>query len=175
MRLKLKRTPGIYLVGFMASGKSTVGRALADEIGWGFVDLDAEIERREEMSVAEIFEERGEQAFRELESALLKQLVRDIECGRPHVLSLGGGAFLSEHNIALVLNNGVSMWLDCPMETVERRLAGVAGRPLARDPVKLRELYEARRPAYGRADYRVEIQTDDAQTIVKQILELPLF
>jgi shikimate kinase len=175
MRLKLKRTPGIYLVGFMGSGKTTVGRALADEIGWSFVDLDVEIERRAELTIPEIFDQRGEPAFRDLESALLKQYVRSIECGRPHVLSLGGGAFLSPPNVELVVNNGVSLWLDCPLDTIEQRVAGSNHRPLARDPVKMRELYEARREGYSRADYRVEIRTDDPLVVVKQILELPLF
>src|SRR4051794_16672137 len=94
MILKLKRTPGIYLVGFMGSGKSTVGRALAEELGWRFVDLDQEIEQSQGMSVSEIFEQRGEPAFREIETAALRQQVKAIECGRPHVVALGGGAFL---------------------------------------------------------------------------------
>src|ERR1022692_5190369 len=64
MILKLKRTPGIYLVGFMGSGKSTIGRLLAERIGWHFVDLDEEIEAAERMSILEIFETRGEAEFR---------------------------------------------------------------------------------------------------------------
>ena len=62
MILKLKRTPGIYLVGFMGCGKSTIGRALADEIGWRFLDLDEEIEKAEKCPISEIFEQRGEPA-----------------------------------------------------------------------------------------------------------------
>jgi shikimate kinase len=175
MRLQLKRTPGIYLVGFMGSGKSTVGRALAEEIGWRFVDLDEEIERRESLSIPEIFDQRGEPEFRALESGMLREFVRAIACGRPHVLSLGGGAFLSEENFTLVSNNGVSVWLDCPLETIERRIAGCANRPLARDPGRLRELYHQRRPGYSRADFHVTVATDDALAIVRHLLELPLF
>lgn len=175
MRLKLKRTPGIYLVGFMGSGKSTIGRALADEIGWQFVDLDEEIERREGIAIPEIFDQRGEPAFRAIEAAVLKEFVRAIECGRPHVLSLGGGAFVSEANFQLVSNNGVSVWLDAPWDVVQRRVAGFTHRPLARDPEKMRELFEARKPAYARADYRLEVVTDDALESVQSILNLPLF
>src|SRR5205823_9160195 len=68
MILKLKRTPGIYLVGFMGSGKTTIGRLLAEELGWGFADLDEEIEKREGMSISQIFETRGEAGFRQAET-----------------------------------------------------------------------------------------------------------
>src|SRR5579862_9900078 len=93
MILKLKRTPGIYLVGFMGSGKSTVGRALADELGWSFFDLDDEIERREGATISELFDTRGEASFRQAESAALRERVVQVERGRPQVVSLGGGAF----------------------------------------------------------------------------------
>ena len=72
MILKLKRTPGIFLTGFMGCGKTTVGRALADELGWTFADLDEEIEAREKTTIAEIFDTHGEAAFREIETEVLK-------------------------------------------------------------------------------------------------------
>src|SRR5579871_148086 len=105
MILKLKRTPAIYLVGFMGCGKSTVGRALAEELGWKFTDLDEEIERGAQTTISEIFATRGEPAFRELESAALREHVRVVRMGRPQVISLGGGAFLSEENLVLANNN----------------------------------------------------------------------
>jgi shikimate kinase len=175
MRLKLKRTPGIYLVGFMGSGKSTVGRALADEIGWNFVDLDEEIQRRESMTIPQIFDQRGEKEFRSIESSMLGQYVRAVECGSPHVVSLGGGAFLSDANFTLLSNNGVTVWLDCPLEIIERRIAGCEHRPLARDIGRLRELFRERQPAYRRADFHIKVETDDPSVTVKQILEFPLF
>src|SRR5579871_3689080 len=104
MILKLKRTPGIYLVGFMGSGKSTVGRLLADRIGWHFVDLDAEIEAARKMTILEIFESRGEAEFRLIEHQTMRERVRAIECGRPTVLALGGGAIVQPENFALVEN-----------------------------------------------------------------------
>src|SRR5438477_119802 len=145
MLLKLKRTPGIYLVGFMGCGKSTVGRALADHIGWNFVDLDQEIEQKQGASIAEIFEQKGEAGFREIESAALRERVKLVDCGRPYVIALGGGAFLSDANVKTLTRSGVTIWLDCPLDTIERRVAGFDHRPLARDPDKLRELYESRR------------------------------
>jgi shikimate kinase len=175
MILKLKRTPGIFLVGFMGSGKSTVGRALAQELGWTFADLDEDIEKREGMSISQIFDTRGEAEFRNAETAALRERVRAVEGGRPCVIALGGGAFLREENFLMVSNNGVSVWLDCSFSTVERRLAGYGHRPLARDPEKLRELFAVRRTGYERADYCVAVENDDAATTAAKILALPLF
>jgi shikimate kinase len=175
MILKLKRTPCIYLVGFMGSGKSTVGRALAEELGWNFSDLDVEIERRAQASIADIFDQRGEAVFREIESAVLRERVRVVESGRPYVIALGGGAFLSEENCDLASNHGVTVWLDCPFSSIERRLQGDTQRPLARDMGQLRSLFEARSCGYGRAHYRVEFLDDDPLSAVAQILALPLF
>src|SRR5258708_39477419 len=107
MILKLKRTPGIFLAGFMGCGKTTIGRALADGLGWSFFDLDDEIERRENAAISEIFDARGEAEFRQAETAALQERVRAVERGRPHAIALGGGAFLSEANFQLVSNNGV--------------------------------------------------------------------
>lgn len=175
MILKLKRTPGIYLVGFMGSGKSTIGRLLADRIGWHFVDLDAEIEATQAMSILEIFEMRGEAGFRRVEREKMRALVRAIECGRPTVLALGGGAIVQPENYALVENNGVTIWLDCPFETVRRRVEPASHRPLARDPVSFAQLYETRRESYARADYRIPIESDDPAVAVEAALRLPLF
>ena len=82
MNLRLKQTPGIYLLGFMASGKSTVGRHLAHRLGWSFFDLDDEIEAAEKTTIAHIFDTRGEAEFRRIESEMLAQHIRSIEHGR---------------------------------------------------------------------------------------------
>jgi shikimate kinase len=91
------------------------------------------------------------------------------------VIALGGGAFLSDTNFEIVSNNGVSVWLDCPFSTVERRLAGYEHRPLARDPEKLRELFAKRRGGYERADYCISVDNDDPAAATAKILSLPLF
>jgi len=177
MILKLKRTPGIYVVGFMASGKSTVGRHLAHRLGWNFYDVDSEIEAAEKTTIAELFAARGEPEFRRIESQILKQHVGWIERGRPAVLALGGGAFVEPGNRELMADNGISIWLDCPFEVVERRVAQqhAAVRPLARDPEKFAALYESRRDAYRLADVRVEIASDDPEHTVDAILTNPVF
>ena len=174
MILKLKRTPGIFLVGFMGSGKSTVGRSLAHELGWHFLDLDEEIERAAGSTIVQIFDTRGEEEFRQLESAALAHCVRAVQHGKPHIVSLGGGAFLSDENFRLVSQNGVSIWLDCPLATIEKRLAASNHRPLARDPQRLREMFHSRRESYARAEHRIEIASDEAAAAVGQILALSL-
>lgn len=175
MNLKLKRTPGIYLVGFMASGKSTVGRHLAHRLGWNFFDMDAEIEAAERTTIAEIFEQRGEPEFRRIEHEILRQHVRWIERGRPAVLALGGGAFAEARNRDLLQDNGVTIWLDCPFETVKRRVAAHdVVRPLARDPEKFEALWNARRQFYELADARVPVNCDEVETMVEVVLASPV-
>jgi shikimate kinase len=175
MILKLKRTPGLYLVGFMASGKSTVGRALADHIGWPFADMDSEIEAREGQTIGEIFRQRGESAFRDIESQVLRGHVRKIEAGEPCVLALGGGAFVQPGNRELLENNGITLWIDCPLEVIQRRLNGDTSRPLASQANGLTRLYEDRRPIYSQANYRVAVDTEDVNELINRILKLPLF
>ena len=175
MTLKLKRAPGIYLVGFMAAGKSTIGEALAQELGWPFIDIDLEIERREQLTIAQLFRERGEAVFRDLETAMIRERVNSIRAGFPSVVALGGGAFVQPRNWELLENNGVTIWLDCPFDVVCRRLNGDVTRPLAQDMPRLAQIFEDRRPLYSRADFRLEITTEDVCGAVEQILQLPLF
>jgi shikimate kinase len=175
MILKLKRTPGIYLVGFMGSGKTTIGRLLADHLGWQFADLDEEIEAQQESTIASLFDELGELEFRQIESAALRKHVRTIECGRPTVIALGGGTFVQPENCELLENYGVTIWLDCSLETVRQRVKQASHRPLARDGQRFEELFHARQAAYGKADYRIPIECDDPSVALEAILKLPLF
>jgi shikimate kinase len=174
MNLKLKRTPGIYLVGFMGSGKSTVGRRLAHRLGWDFFDIDDEIEAAERMSISRIFEERGEAEFRRIETAVLRQHIGAIERGRPAVLALGGGAFTQPANREMLENNGVTVWLDCPFEMLWRRVGQASHRPLARDPEEFAALYRDRQETYRLADAHIPITGDDPSETVDAILRHPL-
>ena len=175
MNLTLKRTPAIYLVGFMGSGKSTVGRMLAEHLGWPFADLDTEIEKDQRTSINEIFSTRGEEAFRQIEHEALRKCVKRVQSGRPLVLSLGGGAFTRAENIALLSGNGISIWLDTTFDVVKHRVEGASHRPLARDPVRFKELFESRREAYARADQRITLEVDDSRQALARILELPIW
>ncbi|MGA8028983.1 MAG: shikimate kinase [Bryobacteraceae bacterium] len=175
MTLKLKRTPGLYLVGFMASGKTTVGKLLADELGWSFSDIDKEIEAREGKSISQIFLESGEARFRDFETEMIGRRVSRVEKGDPCVVALGGGAFLQPRNWELIENNGVTVWLDCSLDTVRDRLGDDNTRPLAANRASLARLFENRRPLYARADFRIEADSADAHVIVRSILDLPIF
>lgn len=174
MILKLVRTPGIYLVGFMGSGKSTVGKLLADRLGWHFVDLDGEIEAEQKTSIAEIFDTRGEDHFRRLETEAIRKRTRMVRSGRPMVVALGGGAFTRPENLDLLEDHGVTVWLDCPLEMCRRRVDNTS-RPLARDPVKFGELFQVRRASYARAHYRIEVTSEDPEAAVESICALPVF
>jgi shikimate kinase len=175
MNVRLKRTPGLYLVGFMGSGKTTIGRHLAHRLGWSFFDLDYEIEAAEKTTIAELFDTRGEPEFRRIESEMLRQHIYWIERGRPAVLALGGGAFVDAANRELILQNGIGIWLDCPFDRVQRRVgADASARPLARDPQRFAALYESRRDIYALADVRIPVESDDAGQALDAILNHPM-
>lgn len=175
MILKLVRTPGIYLVGFMGSGKTTIGTLLADRLGWDFIDLDAEIEAAQTMRISEIFDCCGEERFREIETEAIRRHLREVRSGRPVVIALGGGAFVRPQNREMLEENGVTVWLDCPLEILEERVAGCTDRPLARDPVQFERLYEARRDCYACADFRIEAAAGTVEAVVDSICSLPVF
>jgi shikimate kinase len=174
MNLKLKSTPGLYIVGFMGSGKSMVGRLLAHKLGWSFFDLDHEIEAAEKTSITEIFETRGEAEFRRIETAMLRQHVTAIEQGRPAVVALGGGAFAQEANRKLLADRGITIWLDCPFEVVSRRVAQATHLPLERDPQRFAALYQERLESYQLADIHILITCDDPAVAVADALAHPL-
>ena len=175
MILKLKRTPGIFLVGFMGCGKTTVGKALAARLGWSFVDLDDDIEAAADRSIGDIFANEGEATFRDLERAAIQRRLIMIQSGQPTVLAMGGGAFVQPGAPELLHASGVSIWLDCDFERIERRIAGQDHRPLARNREVFRSLYDARQSGYASAEYRIAITSDDPEQTVDAIVALALF
>jgi shikimate kinase len=168
MKWNLQQTPGIYLVGFMGSGKTTVGRLLARRLGWRFLDLDDAIEAAQGATISAIFDTRGEAEFRRIETEAIRAAVGEV----PAVVALGGGAFAQPANRALLEGHGVSVWLDCPLELARARVLRATHRPLARDPVRFEQLYDARRESYALADARVVIESDDPAAAVEAILAL---
>lgn len=147
----------ISLCGFMGSGKTTVGRILADALGCPFLDLDELIVNKAGKSIPDIFAEDGEAAFRQLEARLLKQTVEKYGEGTA-VLSLGGGAVLTPTSAALLQEKTVCIYLRATLDTLLGRLAGeTAGRPLADDAMA--ERLAAREPLYEKTAH-VTIDTD---------------
>ena len=145
----------IALVGLMGSGKSTVGRRLALALGRPFADSDAEIELAAGRSVADIFTELGEPAFRDGERRVIARLLS----GAPHVLATGGGAFAQDDTRALILARATVVWLKCDIAVLARRVARKDTRPLLRGRDALEVLTDqaaARHPAYAQAHHVVE-------------------
>ena len=138
------RSRSVALVGAMGAGKSTVGQALAAALGLAFVDVDVEITRQAGRSIAALFEERGEAAFRALERDVLAALLR----GPPQVLACGGGAVLDAGSRE-ALRGVDTLWLAAEPRTLADRIAGDAGRPLAGDAEAMRVLLRRRRAAYA--------------------------
>jgi shikimate kinase len=144
----------VFLVGFMASGKSSVGQELARRLGWDFVDLDARIESRERQTVSEIFRGRGEPRFRLAETSALRDLTESLE--RDTVVALGGGAFVQERNREL-LRQWPSVFLEAAAsELWQRSLTDGVERPLRGDPEQFAQLYAERLPCYRQASVVVQ-------------------
>jgi len=175
MILKLKQTPGIFLTGFMGSGKTTVGRLLAERIGWQFCDLDQDIETAEQCSIADIFARHGEHEFRRIEADALNWRIKRLRAGAASVIALGGGTFAQTENRETIAHHGVSVWLDCPFHIVERRVQKHTHRPLAQDAQILRQLYEERQSSYSQAAFRVSVAEEDTHRTIEQIFALPIF
>lgn len=175
MILKLKRTPGIYLVGLQGCGKSVVGAVLAGKLGWAFCDIDTVIESREGMSISRIVETRGSAEYQRLESEVIAQCVHRVQTGSPLVVAVGGGAFLQRQNVELVSGNGVSIWLDCPLPTIRRRLADSHDHPLSTDASGLEPIDLGHKAGYSAADFRIAIDSDRPEDAAEAILRLPLF
>lgn len=167
---RLRRT--VVMVGMMGSGKTAIGRALAGELGVGFVDSDAAIEEAAAATIAEIFARDGEAFFRKREAEVLRRLLS----GPPGIVSTGGGAFLSPDNRAAIAEMGVAVWLDADLATLWERVRHKDTRPLLRTPdpyATLSEIYAARTPIYAQAGLRVSVEPDASiQQTMQQVVSL---
>ena len=157
----------VYLVGFMGSGKTTVGRRLAARLGVPFVDLDQAFESMTGTTIKESFERHGESWFRERESELLRGTLALPEA----VIALGGGTFVPPKNREFVEESGVSVFLDAPFELLASRLHGkAADRPLFRNVAEARQLYDARLSCYKMANWTVPVkESDRVDAVVRRI------
>jgi len=146
--------PGrLFLVGFMGSGKTSVGRGVAERLAVPFVDVDTEIERTSGLTVRALFESFGEPAFRERESAFLE----GTEALPNAVVSAGGGSFSAERNRRTIARLGTAVFLDVPFDRIRERLAGKTDRPLFASVDQAARLLEEREPFYRMAAVRVAL------------------
>jgi shikimate kinase len=156
----------LYLVGFMAAGKTTVARLLGARLGWRAEDVDELIEARERMTVAEIFSRHGEPYFRAAERDILRLLLPL----RHNVVATGGGTFMDPENRQAINLDGTSVWLDVPIDTVVSRLPADGRRPLSADRAQMERLFALRQAAYLQAHLRIEA-TVPPEEIVERVLD----
>ncbi len=165
----------IFLVGFMASGKTSVGAALSGMTGWELVDADDELVRRAGKSIAQIFEECGEARFREME----RSVIRDLCLGRQRIIAAGGGAFVDDSNRSTMLNNGLVVCLSAKPETILQRVVEQDGdatvRPLLAGPdplQRINDLLAQRATAYAQAHHTIETDNLTPEQVAERIMEL---
>ncbi len=167
----------VFLVGFMGAGKSSVGRALGQRLNWLFEDLDDRIEKNERRTVAEIFRDSGETAFRQAEHAALRQVLDELGGGVARIVALGGGAFAQKDNAEFLRTaNAPTVFLDAPVDELWQRCRAQAEtngavRPLLKSIEEFRKLYETRRKSYSGASLRIETGGRTVEAIAGEIAE----
>jgi shikimate kinase len=163
------------LVGLMGAGKTNIGRRLAARLHLPFLDADAEIEAAAGETIEEIFQNRGEAAFRDGERRVIARLLQ----GSVHVLATGGGAFMDPQTRAAIGERGISIWLRAELDVLLARVARRSNRPLLKqdDPRRvLQRLMEIRHPIYAGADITVDsIDGPPELTLVRVMAELEAY
>ena len=166
----------VFLVGFMGAGKTSVGRALGQRLNWLFEDLDDRIQQREHRTVAEIFRDSGEPAFRRAEHSALREILGELRGGTAKVIALGGGAFVQPNNAALLKASAAkTLFLDAPVQELWLRCSKQADesgaeRPLLQSPEQFRKLHMARRRSYLKASARIATGGRSIEEIATQII-----
>lgn len=161
----------IILIGFMGCGKTTIGKILASEINWKFIDIDKQIQEEMKMSISEIFNRKGEKYFRKLERNFCKLASMDV----PSVISTGGGIIKGSTNVDVLKRNGIFVYLESSPEKIYRNIKNDNSRPLLNTPnkkEKIKELLEERKPLYEAcADITVNVSEMSANKTVACIIE----
>lgn len=164
----------IVLVGLMGVGKSTVGRRLANLLGTDFHDADDAIEDAAQLSVAEIFEQFGEEYFRDGERRVIARLIEDSARDKVGVIATGGGAFCNQETRALILSEAIAVWIDCDIDTLVERTGRRNTRPLLRggDPHEiLSRLHRERKEFYAQAPIRINSRNGPHHDTALAIIE----
>lgn len=157
----------IVLIGFMSTGKTSVGKRLAQQLNWDFVDTDLEIEKINGMSVSEIFHKQGETYFRSEEEAFIKSLLERKHC----VIATGGGAVLSPANWKVLTQMGYVIALYAPIDTILERVGKSNDRPLFKSKRDEDErLLIARQPIYNKAELIINTTEMDVDQVVEEIM-----
>jgi len=167
----LKPKENISLIGFMGSGKTTIGKLLAERTGYLFIDLDRIIELSESKTVNEIFTCSGEEYFREIESKIIKKVYFNNKC----VFACGGGVILRGENMKLIRKNSTVFYLEISPREALNRLKGTSDRPLLQTSDKLKNvnaLLESRNSMYEKySDIIIQNDGNSAKSAVDEILK----
>lgn len=158
----------IIFIGFMGTGKSTLGRVLADKLGWDFVDTDHLIEQQEGLTIPQLFTKYGEAHFRTIESSVIEKVMQR----KGQVISTGGGAVLAEINRLKMKDNGYVVALFASVETISRRLRGDNNRPLLQGKPEevIPLMLERRKHAYDFADLHIHSDQLSIEQIITSLI-----
>jgi shikimate kinase len=164
-----RRIQNLALIGFMGTGKTTVGRLLAEQLHFTFLDTDEQIEANSGKQITEIFAQQGEPVFRELERQLVEQLAHRTQT----VISTGGGLPVNPANLASLKSHSLVVCLWASPERIYERVRNQEHRPLLRDPdplAKIRALLAAREPFYRQADVLINTELRSLREVVQQVI-----
>ncbi|WP_418792332.1 shikimate kinase [Phosphitispora sp. TUW77] len=160
--------PNLVLIGYMGTGKTTVGKKLAKRLGMKFVDTDHEIERVTGTTIKDIFDKYGEIRFRSEEKAAIRRVTRDDNL----IIATGGGAVLDSENIELLQQNGLLVCLEAKPEIIHERTKRKKNRPLLRteNPLqKIIKMLAEREPFYGLASFRINTSNREIDDVVEEV------
>jgi shikimate kinase len=159
----------LALIGFMGTGKSTIGRIVAEDLRFDFLDTDGEIESRTGVTIAQIFAQQGEAAFRNFEA----QLVEELASRERIVISAGGGLAANADNLMSLKTHALTVCLWASPEKIWERVKYQSHRPLLQDPdpmQKIRMLLAAREPFYRQADVLINTELRSAREVANQVI-----
>tara|TARA_B100000242_G_scaffold76986_1_gene50393 strand:- start:946 stop:1449 length:504 start_codon:yes stop_codon:yes gene_type:complete len=161
----------IVLIGMMGSGKTSVGKELAKKLNVTFIDIDQEIEKKYQKNISTIFQTKGESFFRKIEENVSCKLIN----GKPCVISIGGGGFLNKKIRNKIRINAISIWINTSLDIIYQRLNKSKNkRPLLNYKnlkKSIKEIYDKRKPIYKKANYKVQIKSDNKKIIVENIIK----
>ena len=161
----------IYLVGFMGTGKTVVGREIARHKNWRFLDLDELIELKEKTAITEIFAKKGEPYFRKVESKALKEVAKE----KNFVVACGGGIVIDPENIKTMKETGLMICLAAGAEVILKRISGHTHRPLLNVPNPRKQvefLLKLRAPYYAKAHKNIDTSKLSVKEVVNRILKI---
>ena len=161
----------IVLIGMMGSGKTSVGKELAKKLNVTFIDIDQEIEKKYQKNISTIFRTKGESFFRKIEENVSCKLIN----GKPCVISIGGGGFLNKKIRNKIRINAISIWINTSLDIIYQRLNKSKNkRPILNYKnlkKSIKEIYDKRKPIYKKANYRIQVKSDNKKIIAENIIK----